>query len=394
MRPTPHPFAALAVIAAFATVSGCSSGGTTVSPEPSRPTPVPSATPTAAAPQPATLHATVTVPGKTSSSDRRAPHYISSGTLSVTFALVSVNGAAPPSATQPTLLKIGGSSCQSAPSGRVCTVDVPAFSGVDTYLVTTYATPDGTGTPLSSGPIAATVATTGGALSIDVANSQTLSPVAAAIAIVALPGAVTIGTAATLQVVVNELDASGAVIVGATFPLPIAVTAPSGFTFTPSGTSSVTLSAPTSLAVAYDGSGAPGTAAFTAATAGTGSLTATATVQLTTTATARPTSTPTATPVPTATPTPAAVTADATSLNFLAVGSTYAKTFNVAQSGYSGSFTASVSGTQGIVTVSVSGGVVTVTPAAPGQTSVVVTGGGGQNVTVSVVVTTTPGTIH
>ncbi len=87
------------------------------------------------------------------------------------------------------------------------------------------------------------------------------------------------------------------------------------------------------------------------------------------------------------------VTANPSSLSFLAIGASYVQNLNVSQSNFTGAYSESDSCT-GIVTVSVtsnSGGaaVYKVTPAAVGTCQITITGGSGKTATVGVTVTST-----
>ncbi|MHB8198963.1 MAG: hypothetical protein ACYDGW_11995 [Vulcanimicrobiaceae bacterium] len=87
------------------------------------------------------------------------------------------------------------------------------------------------------------------------------------------------------------------------------------------------------------------------------------------------------------------VTANPSSLSFLAIGASYAQNLNVSQSNFTGAYSESDSCT-GVVTVSVtsnSGGaaVYEVTPAAVGTCQITITGGSGKTATVGVTVTST-----
>jgi pyruvate/2-oxoacid:ferredoxin oxidoreductase beta subunit len=90
-----------------------------------------------------------------------------------------------------------------------------------------------------------------------------------------------------------------------------------------------------------------------------------------------------------------AVVANPTSLQFVATGEAAAQTFSVSQKNYTGTFSAATSGNDpAAISISVSGDTVTVTPEKAGKAKVVVTGGDGKTVSVSVGVTNTSVDIH
>jgi hypothetical protein len=103
---------------------------------------------------------------------------------------------------------------------------------------------------------------------------------------------------------------------------------------------------------------------------------------------------PSAAPTPTPTPAGAPVVAAPTSLTFTNIGNAYAQTVNVAQAGYGGPFVAlALGGTPAAVRLDVVGTAVTVTPLQAGATSVVITGGFNQSVSLPVGITVTQLTI-
>ncbi len=392
-------------------LTGCG-GETTIST--SNPTPSPA--PTSGSPQLATAQFEVTVPAVTSlatpSAHVRKPQYVSTGTRSVAIGLTSVDGSAPPGAVFPTLVVIGGANCAPGGDGTTCTANVSGFAGTDVYTVTTYATANGTGTPLSSGTVPATL-TAGGTTTVAISDaaSSSLAPVASAIALSLAPRTLTPGVAGTAQISVNELDASGAFILGTAFASPVTLSAPAGTRAlalllggsAPAATIAVTTSSV--VTVSYDGSAVTSPDTFVATAAGPTSTALGASVDLAIgTATTAPTSAPTTpgggppvttpTTAPTLPPLPATgIVANVTQVDVNAIGAT--STFLVGQNGFGGPFTAVTAPDPTIATAAVGadGATFIVTGVAVGTTSIAVGGANGQTLALPIYVTQTPLTI-
>ena len=156
---------------------------------------------------------TILIPEKQSaSSSERKPEYVSSSTKSASFSL--------PGMGSPQVVQLSSSSpnCSAVSGGLQCIASFQAPIGVNqTLTVQTYASTDGTGTPLSIGSTTVTVASgTTNTLSV------TLSGVVSSFTVVASSATITgtqtggfalIGLGAH-QFVVNALDAQGNIIVG------------------------------------------------------------------------------------------------------------------------------------------------------------------------------------
>jgi hypothetical protein len=108
------------------------------------------------------------------------------------------------------------------------------------------------------------------------------------------------------------------------------------------------------------------------------------------TPTPTPTPAPTETPTPTPTPTPGPVVVSIPSLQFLGVGSAYAKTIVVTQANYNGQFALGGASCNSITTTDVTTSLqnFTITPLAVGTCAYTLTGGGGAQTTLPVTVTT------
>jgi len=155
----------------------------------------------------ATAQLTITIPAppKATSATRR-PRYISSNTNSLSFL--------PDGSTTPQVVSLTPTSPGCSVNGggvRTCTVDASAPTGANVgFVVSTFASADGSGTALS------TVHVTGQTITAGATNpiTLTLNAVVGQIASVTLsPTSFTKGTAGTATVTVNVEDPSGATIV-------------------------------------------------------------------------------------------------------------------------------------------------------------------------------------
>ena len=171
------------------------------------------------------------------SAARRRPAYVSPDTNSITFAQNGTLVATLPlAAGAPNCTATGG-------GGRTCTVSASAASGVNQVLtVQTFASTDGSGTPLSRQTITATI-TAGAVNPLSMTLNGVVASVTAAFAASTLP----YGVSGTTTLVVNARDASGATIVGpGTFvdaggnPVTITLTNADGTGATTLGTTSLT----------------------------------------------------------------------------------------------------------------------------------------------------------
>jgi hypothetical protein len=212
----------VAILAAIA-VSGCSGGGSTVSPGGSPPGGPPAGGSSgggSVAPASAT-HAkfTITVPARATTSAREHRAYVSPSTQSVVITLVTVDGSAYTGTPANIASNLTTSNPNCTGNPLTCTVSAPAAAGTDVFLVATYdqlQTSTSPTTPLGSVLSQAT-------LSVAVIANQEntvstpliLSGAAASFVISGLPAA-TVGTAfgTPQSFVVNAKDAGGNTIVG------------------------------------------------------------------------------------------------------------------------------------------------------------------------------------
>ena len=137
----------------------------------------------------------IVVPAKPSASARRAPRYVSTSTQSVTITVAPAGGSVAATATV---------NCTS-----VCTGQIAAPVGSDTFTANLYDAQNGAGNLLSTGTITQTI-------TADTANtvSMTFNGVVASLSVALSPSIIVAGSAATITVTVSALDASGATIVG------------------------------------------------------------------------------------------------------------------------------------------------------------------------------------
>jgi hypothetical protein len=229
------------------------------------------------------------------SSAARTPKFISPATQSATISLV-VQG-------QTTLLTAvnvspGSPNCVGGASDLVCTVTVNAPIGTDTFVISTFDGPNGTGNQLSTGTTIATVA-----LNATNTVALVLNGVVAAVRVVLDPSSAPVGTPAVVAVTVVAYDAATPpdVIVGpGNYSTPITLTNSDTSNVTQLSTTQV-LGPGTTVTLNYTGASSTG-ATITPSFGGiSGTL---ATFKPTAISTPTPTPTPTATPTPIATPTP------------------------------------------------------------------------------------------
>jgi hypothetical protein len=153
------------------------------------------------------------VPSNASAIGRR-PLYVSANTQS---AAISVNGGTPVianlAASSPNCTAVAG-------GGRTCTVTISAPVGTDTFAETTYASTNGTGSPLSESTTSETIVA-GKANTVN----MTLGGVVASIALSLSNPNPRVGQTSTLGVNVNFYDASNAAIIGGDpFANPVTLT--------------------------------------------------------------------------------------------------------------------------------------------------------------------------
>ena len=214
-----------------------------------------------------TLSFTLLIPALGTATSGRAPRYVSPSTASVSVAL---QGQPTPLAT--INLSAGSAACSSVPSGTQCTASVAAPVGNDTFTVTTFDAPNGTGHQLSTSTLAATI----------VANATNtvalvLNGVVDHAGIILGTSSLTVGTPSSVSVTVVAYDAAGNVIVGPgpySSPVTLADSDTSGAT-TLSTTSLV--AAGTNVTLAYTGGSLPAGATITPTIGGHPGTTATLT---------------------------------------------------------------------------------------------------------------------
>lgn len=175
------------VVVLFAVAcGGGGGGGSSVAPQPPGPA--------------ATARFTLTVP-RAAAGSRRAPRYISSATGSVAIVSSSLKTVVALSTSNP--------SCSQSASGLTCVVDGGVPAGTSLVTVSTFASTDGTGTPLSTATISVTVAA-GQVTTVDL----TLNGVVSTLSLSVFPAVVYPSVPSTSSVTLNALDAAGKIIVG------------------------------------------------------------------------------------------------------------------------------------------------------------------------------------
>jgi hypothetical protein len=242
---------------------------------------------------------------------RVRPNYVSPNTQSLAITLTQAAGSPVPSPTPVVIaLTAGASNCSSSASGTTCAVTSTYPTGADVWTLALYGSTDGSGTPLSIDSVAATA--TAGSNTVDL----TMNPVVASLTFSPVAASCPYNAPCNNAVVLNALDASGAVIIGpgsyvnaSQSAVTISVSpAPSGLTLENSdaGAAVTTATAPGKLtlaSVAYDGS-ASSSGTLSVSASDTDGDTAVWTLSLAATPTPSSTPTPTATPSPAPTPTP------------------------------------------------------------------------------------------
>jgi hypothetical protein len=136
---------------------------------------------------------------------RITPHFIGGSTQSVSFTLTAYNGS---SVTPQTVtVALTTSDCTGGPNW-VCTATSTEPVGSDTFDVSTYASANGSGTPLSTNTVTATIASAGSNVSV------TLNPVVSQVAFSPTAATALDGTASSGSVVLNVEDAAGDILIG------------------------------------------------------------------------------------------------------------------------------------------------------------------------------------
>jgi len=181
-------------------VTGCSGGSQSATPPASKLT----APPTTLPQQKASVTLSILIPNAAAqAAARRRPRYISPATNSLSFAQ---NG----NVTTVVALTPSSPGCSPGPNGTTCTVTVTATSGQNqSFTVKTFASSDGSGPPLSVQTVVATIVT-GVANPLNLVLNGVIASLTAAFTVASLP----YGLAGATTLTVNELDASGNIIVG------------------------------------------------------------------------------------------------------------------------------------------------------------------------------------
>jgi hypothetical protein len=177
---------ALGVGAGLAACSGGRSGSVAPAPLPT----------TRVAPQNVSVSFTITLPPRNPSARTRSPRYVSAATQSATVTVTPAGGsAAAPAVIACTL--------------TTCSGQVSAPVGSDTFGVTLFDQPNGTGHALSTGSITQTIV-------LDAANTVkvTFNGIVAGVSMSFTPAALGYGAAGSANLVVDALDADGNTIVG------------------------------------------------------------------------------------------------------------------------------------------------------------------------------------
>ncbi|MDP9023957.1 MAG: hypothetical protein M3N13_01100 [Candidatus Eremiobacteraeota bacterium] len=243
-------------------LTACGGGGSTGS--------IPNANIGSSAMKTGSVALTIKVPSASAQSTQRRPAYVSPATQSIS---VTPRGGS----TQ--LFAIGQSApgCTTPGGALTCTFSVSAPTGRNVAIViATYANAAGTGTPLSSATVIATVIS-GQSNPVN----ATLNGVVTALSVALNPAAVPPGTPATVQVIVNALDASGNAIVGPgvyadTNGNPVTISLSKTDSSNSTTLSQTMLTQPTSgVTLAYNGSSSFASATVTAGAANIPSKTAT-----------------------------------------------------------------------------------------------------------------------
>ena len=187
----------LLAIAALAGCGGGSGGGITPA------GPVPLQSPPAA---PVNAQFSVLVPAASSAAAARVkPQYVSAATRSLHVALQGGSSLGTFDVSS------GSNLCTGASNGtRICTFGIQAPTGSDTFTITAYDQPDGTGNALATGAVTQTISSSAAA-TIDVSLTGVTSAIRLSLQN-SLPAA---GKAATIPVTVQVLDADGNTIIGA-----------------------------------------------------------------------------------------------------------------------------------------------------------------------------------
>lgn len=162
------------------------------------------------------------------SSNSVKPQYLPTSVNSITFEQTVSAGS---SVTGPPtiLLTFGGANCTPAGGGQICTTFLQGALGQDAWSINSFTSGDGSGLALSTNTATLTVLT--GVANVLIA---TLNPILHSLAFAPTGGSANATTLTTIPVVLQALDATGAVIIGpgifvnsANVPTPISLTSSS-----------------------------------------------------------------------------------------------------------------------------------------------------------------------
>jgi hypothetical protein len=255
----------LGVILALLLVAGCGGStelGSSLAGAPGAPG-APSTTPPDS-PATAQLVFQVQIPPGSGLQIRRPSFVGASGAQSASFLLLTVNGKAVTGA-MPIVAALNASNhaCTLSSGQLSCAIALAAPAGTLTYLVSFFASSNGSGSSIGEGTVQV-VAQSGQTVTV----STTLGGTVAKIAI-ELAGTVELGVSGSVNVIVNALDANGVTIVGNySTPISLSDTDASGQT---SLSSTVPLSSSTAangLTLSYAGGAMAGGAMISATAAG------------------------------------------------------------------------------------------------------------------------------
>lgn len=258
---------ALLAIGILIVVAACGGGGGSVGSGTPR-------HPVIAAPETTNATLRIVVPSAPSGSAAKRPAFISSNTQSISVAVQSVNSATPSPLPAPVVVALTPSNpnCTTTSNGTSCTVTITVPIATSVVLaISSYASTDGSGTPLATGFTTAVNTQQSGA-----SFAVTLGGVPATIVMSPLQlQANDDGSVHTTTITVSALDASGATIIApGAYSTPISLSV-SGDPNGALGLSPAAVSSPvsggTTVTVTYTSSKALAAAATINATAGSAS---------------------------------------------------------------------------------------------------------------------------
>jgi hypothetical protein len=153
---------------------------------------------------------TISIPAQAAQSSRRLPRYVSAATRSATLTVAGGSTVTVAGGSTVTVALIAGSPlCTQTTGFLVCTVDVTAPVGTTNVTISTFASTDGSGTPLSTQTLSVTVVS-GLVTTVNVS----LNPVVASMTLTVTPSMLAGGIASTSTVQLRALDPAGNLIIG------------------------------------------------------------------------------------------------------------------------------------------------------------------------------------